>query len=89
MTGNKPDYFALPDINENYISSHGCILMFETASPDAENYTSYIFKDPVDVIKVTRPTDIAGAFEKIEKYSREYYLAGDFSYELGYCFEPE
>lgn len=91
MTGetNKPVYYALPAIGEDYINTHGYACLFETVSPDAENYTSYIFKDPVDIIKVTRPSGIRSAFEKIEKYSQKYYLAGYFSYELGYFLEPD
>jgi para-aminobenzoate synthetase/4-amino-4-deoxychorismate lyase len=48
-----------------------------------------LFADPVEIVKATEPSDIAGAFARIEAGSaRGLYAAGFFSYELGYAFEP-
>jgi len=62
-------------------------MLFESGFFDGSNSKSYILTDPVDTIKVNRYLDVERAFKKIEEYSRKYYLAGYFSYELGYYFE--
>ena len=62
-------------------------MLFETSLFDGENSKSYILLDPVDTIKIYKFSDVGRAFERIEEYSKGYFLAGYFSYELGYCFE--
>jgi para-aminobenzoate synthetase/4-amino-4-deoxychorismate lyase len=62
-------------------------LLFETLRPDRENKTNYLFVDPFDVIKIHDYGEVEEAFKKIASYSRDHYLAGYFSYELGYFFE--
>ena len=62
-------------------------MLFETSLFDGENSKSYILLDPVDTIKIHRFSDVRRAFERIEKYSKTHFLAGYFSYELGYSFE--
>lgn len=62
-------------------------MLFESGFFDGSNSKSYILTGPVDTIKVNRYRDVESAFKKIEEYSRKYYLAGYFSYELGYYFE--
>jgi para-aminobenzoate synthetase/4-amino-4-deoxychorismate lyase len=62
-------------------------LLFETVRRDRENKANYLFVDPVDVIKVHDYGKVEEAFKKIASYSRDHYLAGYFSYELGYFFE--
>lgn len=64
-------------------------MLFETSLFDKHNFTSCIFMNPIDVIKITQYQDVKKAFERIEKYSQRYYLAGYFSYELGYYFEKD
>ncbi len=62
-------------------------MLFETSLFDGENSNSYILLDPVDTIKIYKFSDVRSAFERIERYSKTHFLAGYFSYELGYCFE--
>lgn len=62
-------------------------FLFESARRDSENKADYIFADPVDLIKVYEYAQVDEAFRKIERYSRDHYLAGYFAYELGYYFE--
>lgn len=65
----------------------GNFMLFETSLVDGSNSKSYILANPIDTIKVNRYRDVEDAFKKIEEYSKRYYLAGYFSYELGYYFE--
>lgn len=80
-------YYTLPAINEDFIKRKKYFLLFESGLLDKDNFTSRIFFDPVDVLKIHRYGQVDNAFTKIEKYSKKYYLAGYFSYELGYHFE--
>ena len=48
-----------------------------------------LYQNPVDVISVTRPSDVDAGFRTLIKYHKAgYHIAGNFSYELGYIFEP-
>ncbi|MBN3033780.1 MAG: chorismate-binding protein [Candidatus Saganbacteria bacterium] len=48
-----------------------------------------VFSDPVALVEARRLSGLASAFAKLEEFSRQgYYLAGFFSYEAGYGFEP-
>ncbi|MDD4879559.1 MAG: chorismate-binding protein, partial [Candidatus Omnitrophica bacterium] len=78
---------GLPRLDDDFLKKHGCFMLFETSLFDGENSKSYILFDPVDTIKVYRPGDVRRAFGRIEEYSKGHFLAGYFSYELGYCFE--
>lgn len=80
-------YYPLPAINSEYVHKQDYFLLFETSLFDKDNFTSYIFINPIDVIKINHFSDVKKAFKRIEKYSQKYYLAGYFSYELGYYFE--
>ncbi|MFA5089766.1 MAG: aminodeoxychorismate synthase component I [Candidatus Omnitrophota bacterium] len=83
----QKSYYPLPAINQKYIDSQSYFLLFETSLFDKHNFLSYIFINPVDIIKIKYYRDVEPAFEKIERYSQKHYLAGYFSYELGYYFE--
>eukprot|EP01042_Synura_sphagnicola_P030293 gene30293-39032_t len=48
-----------------------------------------LFADPLEIIEVSEPSGIAGAFARIEAgLARGLHAAGFLSYELGYVFEP-
>ncbi|HLZ20364.1 MAG TPA: hypothetical protein VKO67_12145, partial [Smithellaceae bacterium] len=60
----------------------------ETLRRDRQNKQNLLFARPVDVITCRRKKDVAASFQKMEKYLEEgFYLAGFFSYELGYTLE--
>jgi len=80
-------FYQLPAINEECINNNDYFFLFETSLFDKNNFLSYIFLSPIDIIKINRSKDVLPAFEKIEQYSKKYYLAGYFSYELGLWFE--
>ncbi|MFA5310724.1 MAG: aminodeoxychorismate synthase component I [Candidatus Omnitrophota bacterium] len=77
----------LPRISSSYIDKHKYFMLFETKLCDRLNFMSYIFVNPIKVIRVYDFKDVENAFIDIEKYSKRFYLAGYFSYELGYYFE--
>jgi para-aminobenzoate synthetase/4-amino-4-deoxychorismate lyase len=81
------NYYVLPAISEKYIKRRDYFLLFETKLCDSHNYISYLFVDPVKVIKVKSFQGVERAFRKIEQCSKKFYLAGYFAYELGYYFE--
>ncbi|MFH1958509.1 MAG: aminodeoxychorismate synthase component I [bacterium] len=60
---------------------------FETNRRDSENFRSYYFREPAEVIELTRKEDAGKFFRKLDKLGEKYFLAGFFSYELGYLFE--
>ncbi|MDD5545835.1 MAG: aminodeoxychorismate synthase component I [Candidatus Omnitrophica bacterium] len=74
-------------LDEDFLEERECFMLFETSLFDGENSKSYILFDPVDTIKVDRFSNVKRAFERIEEYSKGHFLAGYFSYELGYYFE--
>ncbi|MCM8801675.1 MAG: chorismate-binding protein, partial [Candidatus Omnitrophica bacterium] len=82
-------YFRLPFINPEWIKINSYFLLFETALFDKDNFKSYIFFNPIKVIKINSSGRLKEAFEMIERYAKRYYLAGYFAYELGYYFEKE
>ena len=79
----------LPELNDKYIKQQRYFFLFETSLCGPQDFMSYIFVNPVKIIKVRNFSEIEPAFTEIEKYSRTHYLAGYFSYELGYYFERE
>lgn len=64
-------------------------MLFETSLSNRDNFKSFIFFNPVDIIRINHYRDINRAFRRIEMYAKKYFLAGYFSYELGYFFEND
>lgn len=81
------NYYTLPVIDEKYIKRKNYFMLFETKLIDDSNYISYLFVDPVKVIKVKSFREVKRAFKEIEDYSKDFFIAGYFAYELGYYFE--
>jgi len=77
----------LPGLNSGYINKQDYCMLFETKLCDSRNFMSYLFVNPIEIIKAESFKDIKQAFCNIEKYSKKFYLAGYFAYELGYYFE--
>jgi para-aminobenzoate synthetase/4-amino-4-deoxychorismate lyase len=80
-------YNPLPELNQEYIAKKDYFFLFETCLFDKDNYLSYIFLDPLKVIKINRYSGVEKAFVDIQGLAKNHYLAGYFSYELGYFFE--
>ena len=65
-------------------------LLLETNLPSDIEQNSYLFLDPVEQIQVFEPDGVDAAFDRIEAAVQDgLYAAGFFSYELGYCLEPD
>ncbi|AUH64040.1 aminodeoxychorismate synthase component I [Paracoccus zhejiangensis] len=63
----------------------GPSIRFDTGPLDGGT----LFADPVRLIRADTPDEVAGAFAEIEAARREgLWLAGYFSYELGYALTP-
>jgi hypothetical protein len=82
----KP-YFDLPPLDPFRIAKEKNIILLETLLRDGENSHSYFFCRPVRKIVVKSPGGIKNAFRDIEKLSKKYFIAGYFSYELGYFMD--
>lgn len=81
-------YHRLPERIFDFISDRDNTVLLETSKFDSENRRSYLFVDPVQVIKAKEPDDVVLLFESIEGFlNNGYYLAGYLSYECGYAFE--
>ncbi|MCS7152242.1 MAG: aminodeoxychorismate synthase component I [Endomicrobia bacterium] len=62
--------------------------IFETLKVDKENYLSYIFFSPEKKLVLKQPDKVKSFFDSIYNYLFcGYYLAGFFSYELGYFLD--
>lgn len=81
----------MPENNLNIKSGKNNIrLLFETCRPDKQNKYSYLFKDPVKAILAYDYSSAEKALENIEDFiKKKYWVAGYFSYELGYGFEKD
>jgi para-aminobenzoate synthetase / 4-amino-4-deoxychorismate lyase len=74
--------------NNSRISDNNYYFFFETNKFDDENYRSYYFRDPVKIVRLTDSGRIEDFFKELTLLGRQYYMAGFFSYELGYYLEP-
>ncbi len=63
------------------------IFIFETNKVNADSYLSYYFTKPKRIFYLRKNQDVHKFFSEIEHFSKKYYLAGFFSYELGYVME--
>lgn len=64
-------------------------VLLRTARPDAENQSSYLFTDPLEILSTNRLDEIPAIFARIESALQAgNHVAGFLSYEAGYHFEP-
>ena len=65
-------------------------ILLETARFDVHNRHSFFFTDAEDILTINCSNDIDNFFNRIEYYrQRRMWLAGFFSYELGYLLEEK
>ncbi len=82
------EYVGLPTSVHSQVSKKENCILFESGRCDRENYRTYLFTDPVAIIKIHSLHEMPGLFSCMEDYRRQnYYLAGYLSYECGYHFE--
>jgi para-aminobenzoate synthetase/4-amino-4-deoxychorismate lyase len=77
--------YPLPPLDIKFIESTSPLILLETNKFDTENLVSYIFWEPVEILKTCDYGEVPVLFRAIDKYTKEFYLAGFFSYELGYA----
>jgi para-aminobenzoate synthetase / 4-amino-4-deoxychorismate lyase len=79
------------DFPNNYyqlFSAKKDFVLLETSKYDMENYRTFLFIDPVEILQIYSVDEVPELFQKIDHYlSKGYYLAGYFAYECGYHFE--
>ncbi len=80
---------TLPVLDPVKLSGEKNTMLFETGYVDRANNKTYLFSKPLAVIRAYDYTGLKKAFQKIENYSKKYYIAGYLSYEAGYYFEND
>lgn len=64
-------------------------VLLETSRFDQESYRSFLFRRPLEVMRVERVAELPKLFERVEQgLARGYHVAGYLGYECGYHFEP-
>ncbi len=75
-------------ILQKLLSQEKEIVIFETLKFDEQNFRSYIFLSPKGKLVLNENGSIKDFFVKLETLlNKGYYLAGFFSYELGYFLD--
>ncbi len=70
------------------IKNHSSFVLLETSRSIGDEKTSYLFKDPISVIKLDSHSCLDEFENKVNSALKNgYYLAGWWCYELGYLFE--
>ena len=74
----------------HYLDTQDSFVFFETTKVTKDNFHSYLFLNPVDTLVCLAGESPEVFFKKAEaSIQKGYYLAGWFSYELGYLLEPK
>ena len=72
----------------NKLKKHNTFVLLETIKTDKDNFLSYLFVNPTDIVQSHSLSNIKDCFERVSSYlNRGYYAAGFCSYEMGYAFE--
>ncbi|MEA3328806.1 MAG: aminodeoxychorismate synthase component I [Candidatus Omnitrophota bacterium] len=70
------------------LKKHSVFVLLETAKINKNNFFSYLFVKPCDIVQSHSLNNIKTCFERINFYlDKGYYAAGFCSYEMGYGFE--
>ncbi|MFP4013378.1 MAG: aminodeoxychorismate synthase component I [Chitinispirillaceae bacterium] len=62
-------------------------IFLDTAGPDSRNLHSYLFTNPLHVLSTKSWSDITTMLERLDDYSRRYWIAGYITYEACFAFE--
>ncbi|MCK4966502.1 chorismate-binding protein, partial [bacterium] len=69
--------------NENFV-------FLETIKTDTDNFKSFLFLEPVNVLQTSRIDEIETVLKETEEYvDKGFYAAGYIAYEAGYAFEQK
>ncbi len=79
----------LPEAIYDYLNQPNALLL-HTSRVDENNYHSYLFTEPKDIIAVYTFADLEQAFQKIDDALKKGdYAAGYVAYEAGFYFNPK
>jgi para-aminobenzoate synthetase/4-amino-4-deoxychorismate lyase len=71
------------------VAEHSGSVLLWTARKDDENRSSFLFRDPLQILVASHLDEIPAIFASIENALQQgCYVAGFLSYEAGYHFEP-
>jgi para-aminobenzoate synthetase/4-amino-4-deoxychorismate lyase len=65
------------------------VVFLDTARPDAQNRASFLFMNPVKVLKTKKFSEVRAILEEIDALRKKYWIAGFLAYEAGYVFEEK
>ncbi len=85
---NLPHYYPLPPLNWDALDKHSEFVLLETNKYSPENHVSYLFFEPVRIIKASCFSEVSAALENLDAAAGEFYLAGVLAYELGAAWSP-
>jgi para-aminobenzoate synthetase / 4-amino-4-deoxychorismate lyase len=81
-------YHTLPSSVYPMLRFKDNVILLETLKFDSNNYRSYMFVDPVEILEIFSPEKVPSLVQKIERLLHKgFFAAGFFGYECGYCFE--
>jgi para-aminobenzoate synthetase / 4-amino-4-deoxychorismate lyase len=83
-----PQWTQLPASIYTLVADHPNSVLLQTSRFDAENQTSYLYLDPVEVLTAPTLEDLPALFSRIESaLASGHHAAGYLAYECGYHFE--
>lgn len=81
-------YFNFPSSVFSRLRKIDNLVLLETSKPDPENYASYLFIEPLNILRAYCLRELEDFFQKVDSYiDQGYFLAGFLNYECGYFFE--
>ncbi|GCE12378.1 aminodeoxychorismate synthase component I [Tengunoibacter tsumagoiensis] len=64
------------------------VVLLESSLQDQENMSSFLFSNPIQILKIHRVAELSHLLLSIQMYVQQgYYVAGYFAYECGYALE--
>jgi para-aminobenzoate synthetase/4-amino-4-deoxychorismate lyase len=85
----RREFRDLPYRSFEWLTAEPGLAFFETLRFDEANYRSYLFRKPGEELRADSLAELPAFFTAIEdRLARGFYLAGYFSYECGFHFEP-
>ncbi|MEA2063553.1 MAG: aminodeoxychorismate synthase component I [Gemmatimonadota bacterium] len=73
---------------EGLLQRNSFFVLLDTALPDHDNHLSYLFLDPVRILRTRSYDEVPRVLARAEKeLSQGFWIAGALSYEAGYALE--
>lgn len=73
----------------SFVNSKSDCVFLETSKTNDENFCSYIFVDPIEIVTFYKDQPLENFFKQAQNFiDQGFYLAGWFAYEFGYALEP-